>query len=79
MHNSRDKSRHLTYTLILTHRPQVTGLAGPGRPSTQNPPDRFLGRHFIERIRPTGKSKIRKMVCILFITEEEEGVDLLVS
>jgi hypothetical protein len=48
---------HLTYrlelvkSLLLTYRPQV----GRGRPSTNPQPDRLTGRHFIEKIPPTGK------------------------
>jgi capsular polysaccharide biosynthesis protein len=48
VYSSLNKPHHLTYILdlikvVLTHKPQVTSPAGPGRPSINYPPERLWG------------------------------------
>jgi hypothetical protein len=40
---------------LLTYRPHVPNPVGRGRSSTNPQPERLTGRHFIEKIPPTGK------------------------
>jgi hypothetical protein len=40
---------------LLTYRPHVPNPVGRGEPSTNPQPEILTGRHFIEKIPPTGK------------------------
>lgn len=86
VYNSKNKTHLLTFhldpikALILTHKPQARSPAGPGRPSINPPPERLLGRNFIENAPATGNKANPQTSCGVFLfAKEREGVDLLVS